>query len=46
MPKSHNVWPFRSVSDKGGYDVQPALAAPPSTKKLDPMQMKAGHMNQ
>src|SRR5688500_11122804 len=29
-----------------GYEVQPLPAAPPSTKKLDRMTMKAGHMNQ
>src|SRR5262249_20627977 len=29
-----------------GYEVQPAAAAPPSTKKLARMKKKAGHMNQ
>ena len=29
-----------------GYDVQPAAAPPPSTKKLASIMPKAGHMNQ
>src|SRR3982074_863256 len=42
-PTSHNVCPLRNgwnpgplseISDKGVYEVQPPLAAPPGTKKL------------
>src|SRR3990172_7167565 len=49
---SQSVWPS---SEPGaacltlasvGYEVQPAAAAPPSTKKLDIMNTNAGHMNQ
>src|SRR5581483_9862874 len=29
-----------------GYEVQPAAAAPPSTKKLDKISTKAGHITQ
>src|SRR5262249_31091366 len=29
-----------------GYEVQPAAGAPPSTKKLIKISVKAGHMNQ
>src|SRR5207248_462957 len=34
------------MSARGGYEVQPAAAAPPGTKKLARMMAKAGHMNQ
>src|SRR6476646_6463234 len=32
--------------ERVGYEVQPAAAAPPGTKKLSRMKAKAGHMNQ
>jgi hypothetical protein len=31
---SHHVWPSSAKSARGGYAVQPELAAPPGTKKL------------
>ncbi len=34
IPTSHQVCPSVAMSDSGGYDVQPELAAPPGTKKL------------
>ena len=38
MPISHSVWPSpTAVTDSGGYDVQPDLAAPPGRKKLASM---------
>jgi len=37
IPSSHMVWPVVAMSDRGGYDVQPELAAPPGAKKLASM---------
>src|ERR1700730_16927989 len=49
---SHSRWPqpefgaANSMSERVGYEVQPAAAPPPGTKKLARMMAKAGHMNQ
>src|SRR5262249_49220533 len=51
-PSSHSRCPppecgaAKSMTASVGYEVQPAAAAPPGTKKLDSSRAKAGHMNQ
>jgi hypothetical protein len=44
-PMSHSVCPLTSVRDNGGYDVHPALAAPPGSIQLDEKAINAGHIN-
>jgi len=34
IPTNHHVWPWVAITDRGTYDVQPELAAPPGAKKL------------
>ncbi len=38
---SHAVWPDEAMTDSGGYDVQPELAAPPGSAKLAVMSRPA-----
>src|SRR5215831_12790819 len=49
-PVDHSVWPMPGPlppnQESGGYAVQPADAAPPSTKNDAPKNTNAGHMNQ
>jgi len=48
MPRIHRVWPHPEPgrapgsADRGGYDVHPPAAAPPSTKKEASMIKHAG----
>ena len=42
IPTSHQVCPCVAMSDSGGYEVQPELAAPPGTKKLASMMRPPG----
>ena len=46
MPTSQKLWPVVSMTASGAYDVQPDLAAPPSTKKLATMITPAARYSQ
>ncbi len=37
IPINQIVWPIAWMSASGGYEVHPAFAAPPGTKKLPSM---------